>query len=218
MKKRFKQSSGEILENISRLSAEADWTEKEIDEALREDGIDPEQLVSQIIADVRTDFPGFPDQILSIHAEDTNIHQEKAGAASTKKKRAPVKKQNGPAAHQGSITSLFKEGEKRGLSKFDLADKLRLSIGLITKFNHRLIECSTIPLDLIRDLALTINQSVDETLEYLRCKPRIASGLSFKADEAPELPEPQDFIEAVEKDRSLGAERKEELIAMAKKR
>lgn len=216
MKKRIKRSSDDVLDNISRLSAEADWTEEEIDEALREDGIDPEQLVNQIISDVRTVFPRFPEQLASESREVTLPRQEKAGSAPKKKKHGVTAQIKLGAA--GAISSLFEAGEKCGLSKFDLAAKLRLSIGIITKLNQRLIECSTIPVELIKELALTIDRSVDEVFEYLRCKPRLASGLSFKADEAPELPEPQDFVEAVEKDRSLGPERKKELLELAQKR
>ena len=102
------------------------------------------------------------------------------------------------------------------MKKFDLAAKLRVSIGILTKLNQRLIECSTIPIELVRELASTIGHTVEEVLEYLRCKPRLAAGLSFKADEAPELPEPQDFVEAVEKDRSLDPERKKELLELAR--
>jgi hypothetical protein len=43
-----KPTAGEVLGGISRLAAEADWTEGEVDEALREEGIDPDELVKGV--------------------------------------------------------------------------------------------------------------------------------------------------------------------------
>lgn len=184
MTKRIERSGDDLLDDIGRLSAEADWTDEEIDEALVEDGIDPEQLVKQVIDEVRTAFPHFPEQ---------------------------------PAAAP-AIKSLFDAGEKFGMDKFDLAARLRLSIGIVTKLNQRLIECSSVPAELIRELASTLGHSAEEVLEYLGRQPRLAHGLNFKADEAPEVPRPQDFAEAVEKDRSLDAVRKRELLELARGR
>jgi len=180
MKKRTERSGEDVLDAIDRLSAEADWSEAEIDEALREDGIDPEQLVNRVVSEVRAVFPNFPE--------------------------LPAK----------AIPSLFDAGRKLGMDKFALAAKLRLSIGIVTKLNQRLIECSTIPIELVREMASTIGHTADEVLDYLRCQPTLAPGLSFKADEAPQLPSPQDFVEAVEKDRSLDPERKKELLGLAR--
>lgn len=184
MNKRTERSGEEVFDDIDRLSAEADWTVEEIDEAFREDGIDPEQLVNQVISEIRAAFPNFPEQLAGTKA--------------------------------AAISSLFDACEKLGMNKFDLAARLRLSIGIVTKLNQRLIECATVPPALVREMASTIGHSAEEVLEYLRCKPRLAPGLSFKADEAPELPDPQDFVEAVEKDRSLDPERKKELLALAR--
>lgn len=214
MKKRIKRSGEDVLDDIAKLSTEADWTEDEIDEALREDGIDPEQLVSQVISEVRAVFPDFPGQLAGAAREASQSPSADAG-------QSRIKEGAGGSLRPGTataISSLFDASEKLGMDKFGLATRLRLSIGIVTKLNQRLIECSTVPLDLVRELASTIGHSADEVLEYLRCKPRLAPGLSFKADEAPELPRPQDFVEAVEKDRSLDPERKKELLELARGR
>lgn len=216
MKKRSEHSGEDILESLSRLSAEADWTEEEIDEALKEDGVDPEHLVSRVIADIRTEFPEFPQQPEPVRRE-ARSKLKKAEASQDESRRNPVQEVAGRHS-ESSMTSLFDAGARLGLDKFGLAARLRLSIGIVTKLNQRLIECSTIPADLIRELAATVGQSVEDILRYLQCQPRLASGLSFKAEEAPQLPEPQDFAEAVEKDRSLSPERKKELLEMAGRR
>lgn len=212
MEKRTERSGEDVLDAIDRLSAEADWSEEEIDEALREDGIDPEQLVNQVISDIRAVFPNFPEQLagagrdtaLSPRADARQTRVNEGAGASTRPDTATA------------ISSLFDAGEKLGMNKFALASKLRLSIGFATKLNQRLIECSTIPLELVRELASTIGHTVEDVLDYLRRKPTLAPGLSFKADEAPELPSPQDFVQAVEKDRSLDPKRKKELLGLTR--
>jgi hypothetical protein len=42
----------ELLHHIRRLSCEADWGGEELDEVLREGGVDPHRLVSQVMADI----------------------------------------------------------------------------------------------------------------------------------------------------------------------
>lgn len=212
MKKRIEQSGEDVFEAIDRLSAEADWMEEEIDEALREDGIDPEQLVKQVFSEVKAVFPDFPELPAGVGRGAAQTSLSEAGQTGLKEAAVTDPRQGTATA----ISSLFDAGEKRGMNKFALAAKLRLSIGIVTKLNQRLIECSTIPMELVRELASTIGHPVDDVLDYLRCKPRLAPGLSFKADEAPELPGPQDFVEAVEKDRSLAPERKKELRELAR--
>lgn len=44
------RTAGEVLDDITRLAAAADWTEEEIDEALREEGVDPDELVRDVRA------------------------------------------------------------------------------------------------------------------------------------------------------------------------
>ena len=41
-----------ILEQIGELSAEADWTDEELDAALLEDGVDPDTLVHKVMAEI----------------------------------------------------------------------------------------------------------------------------------------------------------------------
>ena len=45
--------STELLHRLSRLSSEAEWTTEEVQEALREGGVDPEQLVCRVLTQVK---------------------------------------------------------------------------------------------------------------------------------------------------------------------
>lgn len=42
----------ELLHRIRRLRCEADWDGDELDEALREGGVDPDHLVSRVMANI----------------------------------------------------------------------------------------------------------------------------------------------------------------------
>ena len=53
MGKKRTESSAEILDRIRRLSASAKWTDEELDEALRQNGIDPNKLANTAIVAVR---------------------------------------------------------------------------------------------------------------------------------------------------------------------
>lgn len=53
MGKKRTESSAEILDRIRRLSASAEWTDKELDEALSENGVNPNKLANKAIVAVR---------------------------------------------------------------------------------------------------------------------------------------------------------------------
>ena len=52
----------DLLHHIRRLSCEADWDGDELDEALREGGVDPHHLVNRVMADIQRHLQneGFP--------------------------------------------------------------------------------------------------------------------------------------------------------------
>ena len=53
MGKKRTESSAEILDRIRRLSASAEWTDEELDEALSQNGVDPNKLANKAIVAVR---------------------------------------------------------------------------------------------------------------------------------------------------------------------
>jgi hypothetical protein len=52
MKKRIDKSGAEVIDQINRASSEAEWAGEELDKALRENGIDPGQLVRSVSSHV----------------------------------------------------------------------------------------------------------------------------------------------------------------------
>ena len=53
MRKRTDKASAEILDQINKASSETEWAAQELDEALRENGVDPDQLVRSVITNIR---------------------------------------------------------------------------------------------------------------------------------------------------------------------
>lgn len=53
MKKRTDKSGAEIIDQINQASLETEWSDEELDEALRENDVDPDQLVRSVINNVR---------------------------------------------------------------------------------------------------------------------------------------------------------------------
>src|SRR5687767_5194864 len=53
MKKRTDKSGAEIIDQINQASLETEWSDEELDGALRENGVDPDQLVRSVISNVR---------------------------------------------------------------------------------------------------------------------------------------------------------------------
>jgi hypothetical protein len=112
------------------------------------------------------------------------------------------------------FNSILSEGKSSGLSNVQLARKAKLSIALITKLDLRLIRYKTIPGKVIENVASAIKRTVEEVARYLQGRPRFAPDAGYKADEAPQIPEQQDFFEAVRTDSSLNEDEREHLLSL----
>lgn len=115
---------------------------------------------------------------------------------------------------QAGIEGLLAEAKVRGISRKQLADAVRLTIPLIDKLDQRLIRYSSIPRGIVEAVAQVLGRQVDVVAQYLQGAPLLPAGASYRADEAPSLPEAQDFSQAVQSDRTLSPERKRELLKL----
>jgi transcriptional regulator with XRE-family HTH domain len=102
-----------------------------------------------------------------------------------------------------AIPSLVAVAKERGLSVPDLARRLNVSPLEVTKLNQRLIRAATLPKKLVRDLAAALGRTFDEVAAYLRQRPTLAPGVSYKAGAAPRVGEAQDFADAVADSRGM---------------
>lgn len=101
-----------------------------------------------------------------------------------------------------------------GLDAMGLANSAALSVVLVTKLDRRLIAFRSVPAQVINTLAAALRQSGALVAEYLKQGPVLATEGRFRANEAPALPELQDFFDAVRTDKSISEERRGALLAL----
>jgi hypothetical protein len=87
MGKKSTESSAEILDRIRRLSVAAEWTDEELDEALRQNGIDPTKLANATILAVRR----LNDSLVSSDAESSVSSEESLPLLGVYRKRTNLK-------------------------------------------------------------------------------------------------------------------------------
>jgi hypothetical protein len=123
---------------------------------------------------------------------------------------------NAPETNPSKFGILSKAREL-GLSTVEFANVTELSVALVTKFDRRLIEFSSIPREVLKRLSEVLNVSAAEPEMYLQQGAAFAVGAEYKADEAPTLPEKQDFFEAVTSDKTLSEQRRAHLLSLRSK-
>jgi hypothetical protein len=122
------------------------------------------------------------------------------------------------AAHRTSIiseetaplTGLRKEGEARGLTIQALASATRLTVPMLVKLDRRLIRFASIPRQAIERIGAELGRSFEAIAAYLQGDSQFASQASFRADAAPQMPDQQDFFDAIETDLTMSEKQKDE--------
>ena len=113
------------------------------------------------------------------------------------------------------IEGLLMVAQEQGFSTAQqFADATELSPVLVTMLDRGLISFPSIPPKILDRVASVIRRSVEALSQYLQLGPRFAHGANYKADEAPETEEPQDFFEAVIDDPTISEERRRQLLAL----
>jgi len=108
------------------------------------------------------------------------------------------------------LTGLRKEAEARGLTIQALASATRLTVPLLVKLDRRLIRFDSIPRQAIERIGAALGRSFDAVSMYLQGDSQFASQASFRADAAPQMPNQQDFFDAVETDLMMSDTQKDE--------
>lgn len=122
------------------------------------------------------------------------------------------------AAHHTSIiseetallTGLRKEGEAHGLTIQALASATRLTVPMLVKLDRRLIRFASIPRQAIERIGAELGRSFEAIAAYLQGDSQFASQASFRADAAPQMPDQQDFFDAIETDLTMSEKQKDE--------
>ncbi len=107
------------------------------------------------------------------------------------------------------LSSLRATAEAQGLTMQTLAARTNLSIPVLLKLERRLIRFASIPRAAIEGIAAAINQTHEAVAIYLQGESRFAPAANFLAKEAPQMPEAQDFYEAIDKDLMMNDSQKQ---------
>jgi hypothetical protein len=122
------------------------------------------------------------------------------------------------AAHRTSIISeetaplagLRKDAEARGLTIQALASATHLTVPMLVKLDRRLIRFASIPRQAIERIGVELGCSFEAIAAYLQGDSQFASQASFRADAAPQMPDQQDFFDAIETDLTISEKQKDE--------
>ena len=128
----------------------------------------------------------------------------------------PGKDKQSPRESHRPFAGLLGEAKTLGLTMHELANVTRLSPALVAKLDQRLIRADTVPTEVLGDLARVIQRTTEEVLVHLRREPMLPAALEYKAEEAPAVPDQQDFFDAVRGDRGLDDERRRRLLSLAR--
>lgn len=113
------------------------------------------------------------------------------------------------ASNDTPLKGILAAAKDRGISNKQLAAITNLSVVLISMFDRGMISTVKLPGVIVRRIAEAIGTTAERVLEYLQAGPRLAMDTNFKADDAPELEEPQNFFDAVRDDPTLTPEQRE---------
>ena len=107
-------------------------------------------------------------------------------------------------------SGLRKEGEARGLTIQALASATHLTVPMLVKLDRRLIRFASIPRQAIERIGVELGRSFEAIASYLQGDSQFASQASFRADAAPQMPDQQDFFDAIETDLIMSETQKDE--------
>jgi hypothetical protein len=113
------------------------------------------------------------------------------------------------------LLGLVVAAQARGLTRKEMAAALDLSIALVDRLDRRLVRYQTIPAAIVEAISRLLSTGTQQVARYLQGAPLLPTSASYRSEQAPSVPEAQDFAAAVEADRTLSPERKRQLLAMA---
>lgn len=115
---------------------------------------------------------------------------------------------------RAALQGLMARARELGLNISQLAERTQLSVTLVGLLDRRLVRFGSIPREVIDGLSAALQTQVASLSEYLQQGPTFAPSASFRAEEAPTLPEAQEFADAVRQDPMLEPNRKEALLRL----
>jgi hypothetical protein len=120
-----------------------------------------------------------------------------------------------PVPVQVALPGLMARAREMGLNIREVADRTQLSVSLVGVLDRRLVRFASIPREVLDRLAAALQTQVAAVSDYLQQGPAFAPSASFRAEEAPTLPQTQDFADAVRQDPMLDADRRAALLRLS---
>ena len=128
--------------------------------------------------------------------------------------RVPAGATRAPAAV--AIESLIGAGRDRGLAPSQLARAAGVGEILLRKLDRRLIAFARLPREvseaLVEALAAALEQATESVVRYLQQGP-VLGAAAYRAEQAPQLAEPEDFFDAVRNDPTMTDEQRARWLA-----
>jgi hypothetical protein len=104
------------------------------------------------------------------------------------------------------LDSILGAATAAGMNLRDLARAAHLGEAVVRKLDRRLIRFASIPKQVIHAVADAVRCQAQEVALYLQQPATFATRTHYRADRAPQLAEPEEFIVAVEKDPTMTTE------------
>ena len=123
----------------------------------------------------------------------------------------------GSVAQPPPVRSLLDEARAQGLRPRQFAAAVGMGESLLAKLDRGLIRFASIPREAMESIAEALHRDLASIQSYLEARtPSVAPMAAFKAEQAPEVGQPEDFASAVETDATMSAEQRQRWIDLAR--
>ena len=118
---------------------------------------------------------------------------------------------------QPPVRSLLDEARAQGLRPRQFAAAVGMGESLLAKLDRGLIRFTSIPREAMESIAEALHRDLASIQSYLEARtPSVAPMAAFKAEQAPEVGQPEDFASAVETDATMSAEQRQRWLDLTR--
>jgi hypothetical protein len=111
---------------------------------------------------------------------------------------------------------LLEEARGQGLRPRQFVVATGMGESLLAKLDRGLVRFASIPREAFESLAAALRRDVESIRDYLEQRsPSVAAAAAFKAEQAPQAGEPEDFFAAVAADTTMTAEQRARWLGLA---
>ena len=110
------------------------------------------------------------------------------------------------SAYLGAAVIVSLVDKERGITAAKIAAAIDLPVPYVGKLNQRLFRAATLPARLVERLADAVGRSVDDVVAFLSASPTLAHGAAYRADDAPVVPDAEDFAATLARDGTVSTE------------